>query len=110
MRGRSIRWALYQELDAIQGSHANSSLSHYLDEKESRGREEAKDATQARTPGPACVDQRLAFFMRGEVVQHFVDGLIEFFFVLLWIVAERVTRHTPPDQLLVMGIVEVQHE
>jgi hypothetical protein len=48
--------------------------------------------------------------MRREMLQHLVDGLIEFLFVLLRRVAQRVTGHTAPDELLVVGIVEVQNQ
>lgn len=47
--------------------------------------------------------------MRREMLQHLVDGLIEFLFVLLRIVAQRVTGHTAPHELLVVRIVEVQN-
>jgi hypothetical protein len=48
--------------------------------------------------------------MRREMLQHLVDGLIEFLLVLLRMVARRVTGHTAPDELFVVGIVEVQNQ
>jgi|HubBroStandDraft_6_1064221.scaffolds.fasta_scaffold90127_3 hypothetical protein len=45
--------------------------------------------------------------MRREMRQHLVNHLIEFLFLLLRNVAQRVTGHTLPDELLVVRIVLV---
>ena len=47
---------------------------------------------------------------RWEMIQHFVDSLIQFLFVLLRFIGERFLRDAAPDQLLVMGVIQVQDQ